>query len=140
MTGAAATRARFLADAGHFDVIHFGGHAVVNPLSPLLSQLLFAPDSSTDPASGAVTAGEIEGMHFANTSLVVLAACGSADGDVFRGAGAMSLARSWLDAGVPTVIASLWNVDDQEAEVLFSRFYARCACRETLRWRCVKPS
>jgi CHAT domain-containing protein len=46
------------------------------------------------------------------TRLVVLAACRTAAGVVSRSEGALSLARPFLAAGVPNVIASLWDVDD----------------------------
>lgn len=39
------------------------------------------------------------------------------------GEGSLSLARAFLAAGVPVVIASLWPVDDRETARLFSRFY-----------------
>ena len=40
LTGRAATKERFLAMAPAFDVVHFGGHAFVNPEFPLLSRLV----------------------------------------------------------------------------------------------------
>jgi CHAT domain-containing protein len=41
----------------------------------------------------------------------------------FRGEGVLSLSRAWLDAGVPVVLASLWNVDDATSQVLFDYYY-----------------
>jgi CHAT domain-containing protein len=51
--------------------------------------------------------------------LVVLAGCGTASGPVSGGAGSLSLARAFLAARVPTVVASLWPVvDDRTAHVM----------------------
>ena len=44
--------------------------------------------------------------------VMVLATCESAAGKFIKGEGVDSVARLFLDAGVPSVIASLWPVDD----------------------------
>jgi CHAT domain-containing protein len=121
LTGATATRARFVDDAPHFDLIHFAGHALVNPEYPLLSRMSFAADR--DGGAQSLFAYEISRLHLSDTRLVVLAACSTAVGSLSRGEGVVSLARPFLGAGVPTVIASEWDVDDQATARLFSEFH-----------------
>jgi CHAT domain-containing protein len=101
-----------------FDIVHFAGHAVVDPTSPALSALIFAVDrDSGEPAS--LYADRISALAFGKVRVVVLAACSTAEGQILGTEGVLSLARAFLAAGVPTVVASLGPVGDaQTAEIL----------------------
>jgi CHAT domain-containing protein len=55
--------------------------------------------------------------------LVVLSACRTSQGKI-TGEGVLSLARAFMIAGVPCVVASLWNVADQSTSDLMRRFYS----------------
>lgn len=120
LTGADATSREFLSRVRQYEWIHFAGHAMVNLQNPLLSMLVLAPSGTGD--TGAVTAREIYSMDLGATRMVVLSACetGAYDPD---GEGASALARAFLAAGVPTVVASLWKVDDQPTSRLFQAFH-----------------
>ena len=122
--GRTATKTRFLADAPTVDVIHFGGHALVNPEFPLLSRLVFA-DGATGEQS--LFAHEIARMRFPRTRVVFLAACSTAAGVASRGEGAVNIARPFLGGGVPLVIASQWDVDDRATEQLTLAFHRELA-------------
>lgn len=117
-----ATRSRFLEAAGGHEVIHFGGHAVVNQEFPLFSYLVLSPE--TPQESGLLYAHELYSGHFERSRLAVLAACETASGPV-SGEGVMSLARGFLAAGVPNVVASLWDIEDRMAAQLLRAFYVR---------------
>jgi len=122
LTGGAATKDRFVDAAPGYDVVHFGGHAMVNPEYPLMSRLLF----SAEGASGhqqSLFAHEIAGLRLPRTRLVILAACSTAAGTVSPGEGVVSVARPFLAAGVPVVVASQWDVDDRATEQLFLAFH-----------------
>jgi tetratricopeptide (TPR) repeat protein len=121
LLGEAATKGVFMASAGTYDVVHFAGHAVSNDDYPGLSQMLLS--GGNNKADGTLFAHEITGMAFNRTRLVVLAACRTRTGRVRRGEGVFSLARPFLAAGVPTVIASLWDVDDRATRELFVVFH-----------------
>ena len=122
LTGMDATKSRFVRFAGGYDVVHFGGHSLVNTEYPLLSRLQFSPDRSGE-ASQSLYAYEIGGVDFSRTRVVVLAACSTAAGAISRGEGVVSVARPFLAAGVPTVIASQWDVDDRATGQLFLAFH-----------------
>jgi CHAT domain-containing protein len=117
-----ATREAFLRAADDFEMLYFGGHSVVNVDFPLLSQMLFAKDPA-DPTRGVLYSGDVLRQRFPRTRLVVLASCGTALGKTSRTEGVENLARPFLAAGVPTVVASLWNVDDKVTADFFVRFY-----------------
>ena len=124
LTGRDATKARFLEMAPRFEVVHFGGHAFVNPEFPLLSRLAFAGEPGTEPS---LFAYEIARVRFPLTRVVVLAACSTAAGFVSRGEGVVSVARPFLGAGVPLVVASQWDVDDRATERLTLGFHRELA-------------
>jgi CHAT domain-containing protein len=115
-----ATKARFLGMAGDHDVIHFAGHGISNDNYPALSRLLLA--GSTE-STRSLFGQDIAAMHFDRTRLVVLAACRTSAGRIRRGEGVFSLARPFIAAGVPTVVASLWDIDDRASRSLFVSFH-----------------
>lgn len=120
-----ATKAAFLSSSREFEILHFGGHSIVNTDSPLLSYLVLAPDSD-DPA-GVLYSRDLLRQRFPAARLVVLASCESGLGKVSTTEGVESLARPFLAAGVPGVIASLWPVEDRSTAEFFVRFYQKLA-------------
>ena len=54
--------------------------------------------------------------------LAVLSACDTGRGDI-TGDGVVGLSRSFIAAGVPSVIVSLWQVDDRSTSELMTEFY-----------------
>jgi CHAT domain-containing protein len=55
--------------------------------------------------------------------LVVLSACQTALGREIRGEGLVGLTRGFMYAGARSVVASLWQVDDESTAELMKRFY-----------------
>lgn len=102
-------------------VVHFAGHAT-SVGARGTARLLLAPDPETKIA-GALYAFEIEHQALPQVRLVVLAACGTAAGEALRLEGALSMARPFLAAGVPAVVASLWDVDDTTSRRFFVAFH-----------------
>jgi CHAT domain-containing protein len=128
LVGDRATKRRFLDLCSRSTFVHFGGHALVNETNPMLSELLLAP--AGEPSSGVLYARELWGLHLKRPRLVVLAACDSLRGRELRSEGTVSLAGSFLAAGVPAVVASVAAVPDASEPELFARFYARLAAGE----------
>jgi CHAT domain-containing protein len=122
LVGRAATKRRFVDGAPQYDVVHFGGHAFANVEYPLMSRLAFSAGSAPGDHEP-LFAYEISRMRFTRTRLVVLAACSTAAGAVSRSEGVMSLARPFLVAGVPLVVASQWDVNDRATEHMFTIFH-----------------
>jgi len=117
--GADATKARFIDALTTCDAVHYAGHATNSVLEPWRSALLLAsPD-------GELTAREIVQLQAIKARLVVLAAC-STVGDVSV-EGSPVLAHAFLIAGVPTVIGTLWDIDDGDSGPLMIAFHERLA-------------
>lgn len=115
----AATKSAFLQQLDRADVVHFAGHGVA-PRGGPESALLLAEQRGDD---GRLFAGEIAALQLHRPRLVVLAACSTAAGKGNGGEGAASVARAFLSAGVPSVVATLWPVDDAAAQPLFARIH-----------------
>jgi CHAT domain-containing protein len=124
LTGAVATPNALTASARGRDVLHLAAHAIINSRQPDSSALVLAP-SAHEPSAGDLIAAKIEQLDLAESRLVVLASCGGATGTVAAGEGTLSLARSFLAAGTPAVVAGLWRVDDHLVGDLFVRFHKR---------------
>ncbi len=129
LRGAQADKARFLELAAGAPLIHFAGHATVDARDPLLSALVLAP-ARHGSGLGALTMREIYALDLSRTRLVVLSACEAAGGGELPGEGVGSLARAFLVAGVPAVVASLWRIDDQTTGALLTDFHRRLLAGE----------
>ncbi|HEV7243300.1 MAG TPA: CHAT domain-containing protein [Thermoanaerobaculia bacterium] len=124
LTGDAATKRRFLDGSRDAAVIHFTGHAVSSERSEQQSFLVFSADVGE---SGLLYSHDIARMSLERTRLVVLAACGTLRGATVHLDGAPSIAQSFLAAGVPLVVGTLWDVEDQSAATLFKRIHRAIA-------------
>jgi len=56
-------------------------------------------------------------------SLVVLSACETGLGKLSSGDELVGLRRAFIYAGTPSVVASLWNVEDSSTAQLMASFY-----------------
>lgn len=70
--------------------------------------IAFTPGSGED---GLLTAAEIFQMEL-NAELVVLSACDTGRGRI-TGDGVIGLSRAFMQAGVPSLVSSLWKVPDE---------------------------
>jgi CHAT domain-containing protein len=120
LTGARARKAVVMGLLARADVIHFAGHYVADERTPLRSRLLLAKSATDD---GALTAAEVYGQRLPQARLVVLSACQTElEGDD-TGEGMIGIARTFLAAGAPLVVASQWPVDSDATAALMIRFH-----------------
>ncbi|MGH9425980.1 MAG: CHAT domain-containing protein, partial [Terriglobia bacterium] len=101
------------------DIIHFASHAELNEDDPLSSAILLA---KSDKEDGRLEVREIFGMDL-KASLVVLSACETGLGKLSSGDELVGLTRAFIYAGTPSVVASLWNVEDSSTAQLIASFY-----------------
>ncbi len=128
LSGAAASEAALKQEnLRRFGVLHFAAHAVVNQLRAARSAILLARAA---PEDGLLEAREIAALPLAG-QLVVLSACGTAEGRFAAGEGALSLTHAFLEAGARAVISTLWPIRDADAALLVERFYTHLHAGET---------
>ncbi len=105
--------------------VHFATHSLPDEDSPLRSRILLSK-ASANPSpddDGVLESREIYQARLPNTRLVVLSSCQSGIDRYYQGEGMMSLARSFLAAKVPTVVASLWEADSKATADLMIEFH-----------------
>jgi CHAT domain-containing protein len=120
LLGAAATTSALRQQAPEAQIIHLAAHGELNEQSPLFSRLFLAPDGTTD---GSLTVQDVYGLNLEQADLVVLSACETQLGQQSRGDELVGLNRAFMYAGTPSVIASLWSVNDEATAVLMGAFY-----------------
>jgi len=119
--GEKAIEQNFKEDAGNYGLIHLAMHGLVNPSSPLYSQLRFSTSSDTTEDQ-MLHAYELYNLRL-KSALVVLSACETGYGQYVRGEGIMSLARGFMYAGSPSVVMTLWKVEDKATAQIMQLFY-----------------
>lgn len=126
LTGAAATKARVLAGLAQADVAHLALHSVVDERSPMRSRLVLArAGTDDDGGGGALEAQELYRLRLPRTRLVVLSACQTGVERYYGGEGMLNIARPFLAAGAPLVVASFWPVESDSTAELMVDFHRR---------------
>ena len=126
--GDEATIEEFLDAVKSHTIVHFAGHAVEEARAPFDSFLLFAPSPprKNDGArsDGVLRASELlTRLNLYKTRLVILSSCSTTGGSFIGPEGMAPLVRPFIAAGVPGVIGSLWDVDDDTAKSLLVSFH-----------------
>ena len=114
-----ATETKFKEICPNFDIIHLSTHGLADDQRPLFSVICLAQDEQND---GEVRAYEVFSLNL-KANLVALGACETGLGKLSEAEGLVGLVRSFLYAGTPTVIASLWSVYDRPTMELFIKFF-----------------
>ncbi|HKH47612.1 MAG TPA: CHAT domain-containing protein [Thermoanaerobaculia bacterium] len=118
-----ATPRAFLEQAARGpEVLQISAHAILSAAHPEYSRLVLARDGA---ASGSFYMHEVRSLDLRPTRLVVLAGCNTGGGRLSISEGSLSFARSFLAAGAPAVIASLWDVDDAASRELLTDLHRR---------------
>lgn len=118
--GAEATVAELRRLAPNARLIHIASHAQVDRWNARRSGLVLAWDPEHQ---GLCDLGAIASLEL-DAELVILSACGTADGRLMNGEGVQSMAAAFLQAGALGVIATLWPVRDMQARDLMETFAA----------------
>lgn len=123
-----ATEQKFKQSASDFGILHLAMHGVVDLDNANFNHLKFPESKASEAGSedNLLHHYEIANMDL-QAQLVVLSACETGVGKYEKGEGVFSLARSFMYAGVPSVVMSLWKVDDASTGQLMPYFYENLA-------------
>ena len=130
LLGSEATESRFKSLAGDYRFLHLATHGYFDHVNPLFSWLELESDEWDD---GRLEVHEILGLRL-NAQLVTLSACQTAlasglIADLPAGDEFVGLTRAFLASGGESVLATLWEVDDQSSVRLMQHFYHALADR-----------
>lgn len=116
-----ATEQQFKQQASEFSILHLAVHGLVNRRHPELSALMLFEDNSKEE-DNILYAYEIEHLNL-NTDLVVLSACETGIGQYQSGEGVLSIGRDFMAAGVPSMLSTLWSLNDYSSSIIIEQFY-----------------
>jgi CHAT domain-containing protein len=116
-----ASKQNFKQNAGNYDILHLAMHTVLNDTLPLYSKMVFSADS-TGKKERTLNTYEIYNLKL-KADMVVLSGCNTGTGKLQKGEGVMSLARGFFYAGCPSIIMTLWNVEDLSSSTIMVEFY-----------------
>jgi CHAT domain-containing protein len=117
-------------EGSDLDILHFACHGKFDPDRPLKSHIVLAQENSNiqkntanvDEEKWNLTAEEIFGIEM-HADLATLSACESGVNDRRPGDELIGLTRSLIYSGTPSVIVSLWTVDDLSTSLIMQHFY-----------------
>jgi hypothetical protein len=115
LSGAAATRAEFLANAAKYEVLHLCCHGAEGKTVAGARLLL---------ADGPLVMNDLAAMPpLDNVALAVVSACWSGQADWFNPEESTDIGSLLLAAGARAVVANLWPVDDFAAALFVSSLF-----------------
>ncbi|WP_179020843.1 CHAT domain-containing protein [Winogradskyella forsetii] len=107
-----ATKEHFINESKNAKILHIASHANANDsISPWIS--LHSAKINLDDIYNLKNSAE----------LVVLSACNTSLGELFKGEGIMSLSRGFFYAGSQSVMPTLWEINDKASTELLDSFY-----------------
>ncbi len=128
-----ATESALVREIGNYEIVHLSTHALSDKKSSMLSSIVLAEENQAAAEDknpyrvafdGELRAHEVYRLKPERTRLVVLSSCRSGLGHEDRNEALGGLAQAFLIAGVPAVVASLWDIDDESAAELMEKFHA----------------
>ncbi|MDH6570436.1 CHAT domain-containing protein [Streptomyces sp. SAI-117] len=116
LLGKQATPESVLAEARGQDVVHLCCHGEFDPQFPAQSGLILN--------NGWLTARSMATeLDLSGSRLLTMSACSTAKASITTGDELEGLTQAALTAGTPTVVATLWEVNDAATKVLITSFY-----------------
>jgi CHAT domain-containing protein len=117
---AEATKPKAISLSPNFEILHFAVHTELNEADPMSSALLLAGEGKDD---GRLKVGEIFSLNL-KAGMVVLSACETGLGKLSTGDELIGLTRAFIYAGTPSVVTTLWKVNDRSSYELMREFYS----------------
>jgi CHAT domain-containing protein/Tfp pilus assembly protein PilF len=118
LIGSEATETGFKENSELAKVIHLSTHSYLFNKQPVV----FFSNSNDKKNDGYLEAGEIVQLKL-NSDLVVLSSCKSGLGTVDASEGIIGMTKAFFEAGVKSVVVSLWEVNDKYTSKFMTLFY-----------------
>lgn len=110
-----ATKRNFLEQAADFRILQLFTHADADSTETREPVLYFA--------DSALRLSELDATRQFRTQLLVLSACKTSVGVDQKGEGVFSLARGFAALGIPSIVTTLWSVEDRATYNIIGSFY-----------------
>lgn len=121
--GNEATKNNVLGTKGEYNILHLATHGILDYSDAENSYLVFASDKTTGD-NGKLKINDIYRIkNLDRFKMVTLSACETAVVQNIADGWPISTASAFIEAGVSTVIATLWKVDDKATSIFMGKFY-----------------
>lgn len=120
LIGKDAKESTIMENASYPDILHFACHSKFDSDHPMYSALILTPESNND---GRLEVNEIFNLELKPAYIVTMSACETNLGGILRGDEIVGLSRAFIYAGAPSIVASLWHVDDECTARFMTAFY-----------------
>ncbi|MDR3667093.1 MAG: CHAT domain-containing protein [Ignavibacteriaceae bacterium] len=120
LTNKDATESNFKRDAEFRSIIHLATHSFLFNKQPVI----FFSNIADKDNDGILEASEIVQLRL-NCDLVVLSSCNSGLGRLDESEGIIGMSKAFFEAGVKSIIVSLWEVNDKYTSRLMTLFYKK---------------
>ncbi len=114
LIGQDASKSNFLQRFYRYQIIQIYSHASAS--SNFSEPVIYFADS-------ALYLSELIGDHKPITRLVILSACETGLGKLYRGEGVFGFNRGFAAMGIPSTVTNLWSVDNKSSYLLTELFY-----------------
>lgn len=127
LLGPDATIAQLRAEAAAHSNFHFASHAQANVENSNFSFIVFSD------GQGGYDSLFVKDIYLLplQADMVVLSGCETFVGKLYQGEGVINLARSFLQAGANSVIATLWPINDDANARVMETFYERLSAGDS---------
>jgi CHAT domain-containing protein len=126
LAGHTATRSALLENLPQAEVFHFSGHAIANASD---AALVLSTSDALGLEDRTLWMGRLSSATLQEAlqkcTLAVLAACSTGRGFDEDADPSSAMARAFLMAGVPEVVAARWDVDSKATGALVQEFYQK---------------
>lgn len=123
--GDQATESYFISESDKYSILHFATHAQANNENSEFSFLAFTEVDDTIE-NELLFVKDIYNLNL-KADMVTLSACETGIGELRKGEGIISLARSFAYSGAGNINTSLWKVNDQSIAELMQNYYRNIA-------------
>lgn len=127
-----ATKKNVLGNKGDYNILHLATHGILDYSNAENSYLVLASDPGNND-NGKWTIAQIQqNTDIDRYLLVMLSACETAVIREVAEGWPISTASAFIEMGVPTVVATLWQVDDKATRMLVRKFYENLTTMDKL--------
>ncbi len=118
-----AQESTFKEKATEYDILHLAMHTMINDSLSMFSKLVFSKPNNKSIDDGYLNTYEIYNLKL-QARLAILSACETGTGKLQKGEGVMSMARGFIYSGCPSIVMTLWQVEDKSGVHIMDDFYS----------------
>ena len=114
-----ASKSDFMDNARNYEILHIAVHGLADTITTYDSKLIFSGGNGDNEL-------KTSDLYLAslNAKLAVLSACETGLGAIRKGEGPFSIARGFALAGVPSLVMTLWSINDKISSNLMQDMYS----------------